>query len=83
MRKVLDDDEGSQVDRKAHVPDTACPWRPCADGAEYFLLAAFPLCLRGCVCFCQRLPPPPLLLCLPGKKWKVVNLSTAMIQIEI
>lgn len=77
LDKVIDDCDESQANREAHVPGSACPWRPCADGAEYFVLAAFPLRLRGCVCLRECLPPPPLLLCLPGKKWKTANLSRA------
>lgn len=81
LKTVINDSEGSQADREAHVPGGALPWRPCADGAEYFVLAAFPLRLRCCVCLCQRLPPPPLLLCMPGKELKVANLSRVAIQI--
>lgn len=42
-----------------------------ADGAERLVLATFPVGLGCRVRLCQRLPPPPLLLCLPGKKGKV------------
>lgn len=78
LKKVLDDHEGSEVDRKELIPDGTCPWRPFVHRAAYYLLAALPLCLQDCVCFCQYLPPPPLLQCLPGKKWTELNLSRAM-----
>lgn len=68
------DCEGSQAGGEAHIPVGACPWRPCAHGAKCFVLAAFPLRLWGRVRLCQHLPPPPLLLRLPGKKWKVADL---------
>lgn len=68
-----------QADREALSPGGSLPWRPCADGAEYFGLAAFPLGLRGCVCLCQCLPPPPLLLCLPGKELPTHRLSQCIL----
>lgn len=37
------------------------------------VLAMFPMPLRRGVCFRQRLPPPPLLLRLPGEKCKVAH----------
>lgn len=81
LKTDINDCEGSQANGEAHVPGGALPWRPCADGAEYFVLAAFPPRLWRCVCLCQRLHPPPLLLCMSGKEWKVANLSRAVIQI--
>lgn len=71
----MDDCEGSQAGREAYIPGSARLGRPCAHGAERFVLAAFSLRLRGSVRLCQRLHPPPLLLCLPGKASIASNLS--------
>lgn len=65
LRAELDDCKGSPADGEAHGPGGAArPRRPCA---EHLVLAAFPLHLWRCVCLCQRLPRPALLLRLPGE----------------
>lgn len=70
QKKVKGDYEGSQADRETRILDSVCLWRPCANGAGYFVLAAFLLFLQGSVCLCHGLPPLPPSLCLPGKKLK-------------